>query len=155
MNRTRQLLSVAVPGLGGFLAIWLVISFGDVTGLPLVTAPFGATCVLAFALPASPLAQPRNIVGGHLLSTLIGLALLHTAGVHPWSVALAVGCAIVAMQLTGTLHPPAGADPLVVMLAGAGWTFLWSPILLGSVLIVLLAWAVHRLSGVTYPKQWR
>lgn len=59
------------------------------------------------------------------------------------------------MQLTGTLHPPAGADPLVVMLSGSGWSFLWSPILFGSILIVLLAWAVHRLSGVSYPKQWR
>lgn len=153
--RIQQLLRLAVPGFGGCIAIWLALGIGGTAGLTLVMAPFGATCVLAFALPASPLAQPRNIVGGHLVSTLIGLAFLELAGAHAWSMGLAVGLAILAMQLTRTIHPPAGADPLVVMLSGAGWSFLWSPVLLGSLLIVLVAWIYHRLSKVSYPIQWR
>ncbi|MFC0212328.1 HPP family protein [Paenibacillus chartarius] len=125
-------------------------------------APFGATCVLAFGLPDSPLAQPRNIVGGHLLSTAIGLLTLACFGSHPWSLALGVALAIAAMHLTRTVHPPAGADPLLVMLSGAGWSFLLTPVLAGSVLIVAAAWLYHRLMPVSsgsapvrYPKGWR
>lgn len=155
MARFQHMLRLAIPGFGGFLAIWLALGIGEATRLTLIMAPFGATCVLAFALPDSPLAQPRNIVGGHVLSTLIGLCVQTAAGTHAWSMALAVGLAIWIMQLTKTVHPPAGADPLVVMVSGAGWPFLFSPVLLGSALIVLIAWAYHRLSKARYPKQWR
>ncbi|MCZ8523515.1 HPP family protein [Paenibacillus caseinilyticus] len=127
---------------------------GGWSGLPLLMAPFGASCVLAFALPESPLAQPRSIVGGHLLSTAIGLLLLQTAGAHPWTAALGVALAIFLMGLTRTLHPPAGADPLVVLLGGASWSFLWTPALLGAVWITAAAWAFHRASGRRYPQRW-
>jgi CBS-domain-containing membrane protein len=68
--------------------------------------------------------------------------------------ALAVGLAIAVMQWTKTVHPPAGADPLVVMLSGAGWPFLLSPVLLGSLFVVTVAWAYHRLSRTPYPRRW-
>ncbi|GIZ16513.1 hypothetical protein RCZ15_24140 [Capnocytophaga catalasegens] len=79
-------------------------------------APFGATCVLAFGVPNSPLAQPRNIIGGHLISTLIELLCLYLPGNQWYSLALGVGLSIGIMQLTKTTHPPAGADPIVVIL---------------------------------------
>ncbi|MNF93568.1 HPP family protein [compost metagenome] len=118
-------------------------------------APFGASCVIAFALPQSPLAQPRSLVGGHVLSTLVGLCALTAFGVHAWSLALAVGAAITLMQLTHTLHPPAGADPLLVMLTGAGWSFLLTPVLLGAAVIVLVACGYHRATRTShYPTKW-
>ena len=80
----------------------------------LLIAPFGASCVLVFALPQSPLAQPRNVIGGHMISTLVGLCAYHLIGASPLSFGLAVGLAIAAMLLTAPLHPPAGADPIVV-----------------------------------------
>ncbi|WP_281889697.1 HPP family protein [Paenibacillus sp. YYML68] len=153
-----RLLTLLGPGLGAFAAIYAACELGALLGALLVMAPLGASCVLAFALPDSPLAQPRSIVGGHLLSTVIGLVLLHTAGSHTWSAALGVGLAIVLMQRTRTLHPPAGADPLVVLLGGsssASWSFLVTPALLGSALIVAVAWAYHRLgSKRPYPQRW-
>ncbi|MDD9271688.1 HPP family protein [Paenibacillus sp. GCM10023248] len=117
-------------------------------------APFGASCVIAFALPHSPLAQPRSLIGGHVLSTLVGLLALAAFGVHAWSLALAVGAAITLMQLTRTLHPPAGADPLLVMLSGASWGFLLTPVLLGAALLVLVALLYHRATGTRYPNAW-
>ncbi|WNR46971.1 HPP family protein [Paenibacillus roseipurpureus] len=117
-------------------------------------APFGASYVIAFALPQSPLAQPRSLIGGHVLSTLVGLCALSAFGVHTWSLALAVGAAITLMQLTRTLHPPAGADPLLVMLTGAGWSFLLTPVLLGAALIVLVALGYHRATRSAYPTTW-
>ncbi|WP_171634478.1 HPP family protein [Paenibacillus plantarum] len=143
-----------IPGIGGFLAILLCSLLGDLSRTSLLMAPFGASCVIAFALPQSPLAQPRSLIGGHVLSTLVGLVALTAFGVHAWSLALAVGAAITLMQLTRTLHPPAGADPLLVMLTGASWSFLLTPVLLGAALIVLVALGYHRATRTSYPTTW-
>ena len=91
--------------------------------LPWLIAPLGASAVLVFAVPASPLAQPWSVAGGNLLSAATGLVLGHLVGV-PWLAAsLAVGVAIAVMTLTRSLHPPGGACALLCALgAGAsGW----------------------------------
>lgn len=96
--------------------------------------------------------QPRNVILGHVISAAAGLAVFHLLGHSPLNVALAVGLAIGGMQLSGTVHPPAGANPIVVMLASANWSFLLLPVLAGSVLIVLTGMAYHRLlSRQLYP----
>lgn len=102
-------------------------------------ASFGASCVLAFGVPDSPLAQPRSIIGGHVVSTLVGLLVLGTLGNSWWAGALAVGLALAVMQQTRTLHAPAGANPLVVLAASAPVSFLVTPVLTGAVVIVLVA----------------
>lgn len=141
--------------LGTFLATGAVASIAWLSNTQLIMAPFGATCALAFGVPDSPLAQPRNIVGGHVLSTLVGLVFLHTMGVSGLSMALAVAVAIAAMLLTSTLHPPAGADPLVVMTIGASWGFLVTPVAAGSLLLVVCALTFNNLvTERAYPKYW-
>jgi CBS-domain-containing membrane protein len=80
-------------------------------------ASFGASCVLIFGFPDSPLSQPRNVIGGHFLASLVGLTFLALFGAHWWSMALAVGTAIAVMLLTRTAHAPAGSNPLIVMLS--------------------------------------
>lgn len=134
----------ALSSLGSILqsSVWLM-------------APFGATMVILFGLPESPLAQPRNIIVGHLLTTAIGLSVAALVGVSPWSMGLAVGLAVGLMLLTNTTHPPAGANPLVVMLAGEHWDFLLMPAAAGAVLIVAFGVLYHRLvSGHRYPVRW-
>jgi CBS-domain-containing membrane protein len=145
--------TILFSGLGGFLAILALTLTADLTQLLLLVPPFGASCVLAFGLPDSPLAQPRNIIGGHFISALVGLLCLLLFGLHGWSIAIAVGLAIMAMQATGTVHPPAGANPILVMLTGAGFSFLFAPILLGAVVVVLVAIAYNNaVPGRVYPK---
>lgn len=141
-----------VSGGGGALTILILSGAADLSHAALLVAPFGASCVLVFALPQSPLAQPKNVIFGHLISTAVGLAAFALFGAHPWSFALGVGLAIALMQITGTLHPPAGADPIVVILAKAAWPFLFTPVLVGAVAIVLAGLAYHRaLSKRAYP----
>ena len=119
-----------------------------------VMAPFGATMVILFALPQSPLAQPKNIIGGHLLTASIGLVLSHYLDVTPLTLGLAVGLGLSVMMLSGTLHPPAGANPLLIMLTAAPWYFLITPVLTGCLFIVLFGWLYHRfVSKSEYPKK--
>jgi CBS-domain-containing membrane protein len=95
-----------------------------------------------------------------LIATLIGLAVVKVCGPAPWAAAVAVGLAMVAMHLTGTFHPPAGIDPLVVVVNGMSWSFLIVPVGLGAMLLVLFALAWHNLvvrgenKGDTWPIRW-
>jgi CBS-domain-containing membrane protein len=141
--------------LGAFLGIAATGYPAALTHAPLLIAPFGATCVLIFGAPDSPLAQPRNVIGGHCIATVISLVLLHLFGADWWVMALAVATAIGVMQLTSTLHPPAGATPLVVMMTKASWSFLFIPVLVGVFVLVGCAVLFNNLAQErSYPKYW-
>lgn len=141
-----------IAGIGGFAVIFLLSSLTNYLGASLLIAPFGASCVLVFGLPQSPLARPRNVIGGHLISSAVGLAALAMFGATPVAFGLGVGVAIAAMLLTRTTHPPAGADPIVVILVGASWSFLLVPVLAGAIIIVVAAMVFHRfVTRASYP----
>ncbi|PAS17986.1 HPP family protein [Vibrio cholerae] len=112
-------------------------------------APFGATAVLVFGVPNSPLAQPKNVIFGHLITAFIGVIFTQYIGVSAISLAVATGLAVSAMLITKTTHPPAGANPLLIMLSGQGWSFLFTPVLLGAVVIVLVGKSMQMLT-----RQW-
>ena len=141
--------------MGVVIAIGATGWLSNLSGTPWLMASMGASCVLAFGVPDSPLAQPRSIIGGHVISTLVGLIILHTLGNSWWACALAVGLALVAMQQTRTVHAPAGANPIVVLMTGAPLSFLLTPVLAGSIVIVVVAWCLNnsRHTG-SYPKYW-
>jgi len=151
----NRIIAPLISGLGGFVLILILSqlealikgSYAMTAEIALLAASFGASCVLVFAIPQSPLARPKNVIGGHLISTLVGLILLVSFGASPLTMALGVGLAIALMQATETLHPPAGGDPLIVLLAtgSVGWSFLITPILIGTVSIVIVGWLYHKL----------
>jgi len=139
-------------GVGGAIAIATLVLLGNISNSPLLMAPFGATCVLLFSLPKSPLSQPINVIGGHLVSITIGLALHSFLPFEWWSMGLAVGLAITMMAVLRVTHPPAGADPLVVFFSSPGWEYLIFPVAIGSVVLVIVAWTFHKLPPQTrYP----
>lgn len=94
---------------GSFLGIAALAYLSVSTQYPLIAAPFGAAAVLVFAVPSSPLAQPRNLIFGNLIGGLVSIIMVTLFGVEPWVMALSVATAIKLMQLTKTLHPPGGA----------------------------------------------
>ncbi|WLV25974.1 HPP family protein [Aciduricibacillus chroicocephali] len=141
--------------IGGTSTIIILYILSLFTSSPLLIASFGASCVLAFSLWNSPLSQPRNIIGGHFISTLVGIIIYHIFGDEPWSLALGVGLAISSMMLTKTTHPPAGADPIIVILGTYNWDFLFTSVLIGSISIVLVALFINNLrNGRNYPVFW-
>lgn len=147
--------AVALAWLGGALAISAAAGLTDLLSTPLVLGSFGATCVLAFGYPDAPFSQPRNIVLGHVLSSLIGLAFLAAFGPHWWAAGLAAGTAIAAMMLTRTVHPPAGSNPVIVFLSQPGWGFLIYPTLAGALIVAALALLYNNaVRPANYPKYW-
>jgi len=134
-----------LAGIGAAIAIGLLAlietSFKEIAFL---MAPFGATAVLVFGVPKSPLAQPKNVILGHLLTAFIGVVFSQFFEVNPLTLAVATGIGVSAMLLSKTTHPPAGANPILIMLSSQGWTFLVTPVLIGSIVIVLVGKAFQQ-----------
>lgn len=140
---------------GGALAIGTAAAIAVGTGTPTLMAPFGATAVLAFGVPDSPLAQPRNIIGGHTIAALVGVMFLVAFGASWWSMGLSVATAIAMMQVFRAVHPPAGANPLVVMYAGVSWDFVFAPVFLGALLLAIVAVVFNNMVPERrYPLYW-
>lgn len=151
-RRRQQLLS----WLGALLAITTLGQISSWSHYPLVVAPFGASSVLLFGHPSSPLAQPRNVVLGNTIAAAVSVAAVATLGHAPWVMGLAVGLTIALGQALRCLHPPAGAVALLGVLLQAGPGFVLMPVLVGSVLLTLMAVLFSRLHGMTaaYPHHW-
>lgn len=150
-ERGRVVLGAA---LGIALTAWLCHRFASLwwPGLPWLVAPLGASAVLVFAVPSSPLAQPWAVLGGNTLSALVGVLCVRWVGPPDLAAALAVGGAIALMFALRCLHPPGGASALLVALAGISDPgFALYPVLLNSALLVAAGMAYNHLSGRPYP----
>ena len=146
---------VGFISIGAFLAASVIGFLAYYTKQPIIMGSFGASIFVLFVLPDSPFAQPRNVIIGHFVTTLIGLIFYNLVSPDWWSMALALAGAIAAMQLLRVPHPPAGSNPLIVFLLGANWHYLWMPTLIGSLLIVLVALFYNNISkNRSYPKYW-
>ncbi|WP_250152526.1 HPP family protein [Ancylobacter radicis] len=118
-----------------------------------IVPPMGASAVLLFAVPASPMAQPWPVIGGNVVSALVGVLIAHLLPLSALSAGLAVAGAIAAMSLLRCLHPPGGAAALVGLFAGAssGYLFPLLPVGLNAVILVASAYGYHRFSGHAFP----
>ena len=140
-----QLLAILAEAAGGAIAIGSMEALSTRTAFPLVAIPFATSIVLVLGSPRAEPAQPRALIGGHLICTFVGLCVVKLLGPAPWAAALAVGLAMVAMHLTGTFPPPAGIDPLVVVVNNMSWSFLLAPVGVGVLLLGLFAFVWHNL----------
>ena len=141
--------------IGAFLAASVIGFLAYYTKHPIIMGSFGASIFVLFVLPDSPFAQPRNVIIGHFITTLIGLIFYNLVSSDWWSMALALAFAIAAMQLLRVPHPPAGSNPFIVFLLGANWDYLWMPTVIGSILIVVVALIYNNISkDRSYPKYW-
>lgn len=173
MSEATSPLSGAAPIVLAGLARWLPGALGAAIAIALtgyvthllmagepaaawLVASMGATAVLVFVVPASPLAQPWPVIGGHLLAAAIGLLARHVAPEQWVAAGLSVGLAIGIMNLTRCLHPPAGGTVLLTALApsdnaAAQLSFLVEPLAANIAILLFLGWAWNRLTGHSYP----
>jgi CBS domain-containing membrane protein len=154
----KERLLACLGALAGISLTGIIASamLGGGAHVPLLVAPMGATAVLLFAVPASPMAQPWPIIGGNVISALIGVAVAHLIHEPFLAAGVGVALAIAGMSLTRSLHPPGGAAALTAVLGGPavtawGWLFPIVPVGLNAAMIVLVGIAFHRLRRHNYP----
>jgi CBS-domain-containing membrane protein len=148
-----------VVGVGAcaLLSSW----FFEPQDLTLMIGSMGASAVLVYGAPHNPLSQPRNLIGGHMVSALVGVICYQCFGVTLWlAAALSVSFALVAMLLTKTLHPPGGATALIAVIGDAkihklGFLYVLLPAAASAAILCLIALLVNNLpSNRCYPKRW-
>ena len=136
-----------------FLAgLFSVIRMVIITGLTYKTelgifllASFGSSMVLLYGYPESPFAQPKNVFFGHVTTTLVGLFFLYLIPLPIFlTIPLAVGLGVGLMILFNVTHPPAGGNPIIVIIGSVSLDYLLSPVITGSVIIIVFAIVINR-----------
>jgi CBS-domain-containing membrane protein len=151
----KWLATMTLGAAGGGVAIAVMQVLSDRTTVPLVLIPFATSIVLVMGSPDADPAQPRALVGGHLISTLIGLMVVKLVGPSPIAAAAALALAMVAMHLARSFHPPAGIDPLIVVHNDLSWSFLLMPVAAGALLLGAFAFGWHNLTRRgSWPTRW-
>jgi CBS-domain-containing membrane protein len=139
----------------GTLSILAILAVTKMAGYPLLIGSFGASAVLLFGANDSPLAQPRNLIGGHVLSATVAVVIVALLGSGPLAIALSVGFSILLMYLTRTIHPPGGATALIVVQGHAGFAFILLPVLTGALILLVMALFTNNIvHHRQYPKHW-
>lgn len=138
---------------GATCGIGLALFLSGPPVTPFLLASLGGTAVFLFGLTRAPAAQPRALLGGHLGGALVGIACYQAFGESLPVYALALGLTLVWMLLTRTVHPPAGANPILMVYVHAGWLVLWQPVLLGvgALVLVVVVWSRLYPGLVHYP----
>ena len=149
------LLRLLWVSIGAGVAITLTLLATKAT-TPLLLASLGGTTLFLFGLSTTPAAQPRAVFGGHLLSSLIGVVCVQTLGDATWVSVVAVVMTISVLLVTRTVHPPAGANPLIMIQAHANFSHIGLTVLVGISIISAVAWLWSRLGVGTkkYPVSW-
>ncbi|TWX65108.1 HPP family protein [Colwellia sp. C1TZA3] len=154
--------------LGAFISMYFVAIISSLTEVDILksmflVASFGASAVLIYGAPQADFSQPRNFIGGHIISALIGVTLQKYLALDIALLgALAVSLSIVAMHFTRTLHPPGGATALIAIVGSAevhsnGYWFVISPVAIGTLILLVIALVINNLSknpARHYPKYW-
>ena len=143
------------------IALTIVVCAGlplSAADLPIIVAPLGASAVLVFAVPSSPLAQPWPVLGGNVISTLVGVAAFNLIPNMTIAAGMAVGGAILVMSLLRCLHPPGGAAALTAVIGShgihaAGYSFAFAPVGINSIALVSIAMFFHRATAHSYPHE--
>ena len=142
--------------------IFSIITIGCLTLLTYKTefgvflvASFGSSMVLLFGYPESPFAQPKNIFFGHLLTALIGVIFVNFVPVPIFiTIPLAVGIGIFFMILLGVTHPPAGGNPIIVIIGSASFSYIINPIIIGTIIVLIFGIILNRLIlNKEYPRK--
>ena len=146
-----------------FLAgLFSIITIGILTFLTYKTefgifllASFGSSMVLLYGYPESPFAQPKNVFFGHLITSVVGLFFLYFIPLPIFlTIPLAVGFGVGLMILLNITHPPAGGNPIIVLIGSVSLDYLLSPVILGSIIIIIFAIITNRfVLKKPYPKQ--
>ena len=135
------------------IGVLTVLTYKTSYGIFLI-ASFGSTMVLLYGYPESPFAQPKNIILGHFLTALIGIIFLNFVSLPIFlNIPIAVGFGVMFMILFKVTHPPAGGNPIIVIIGSVSFDYLLTPVLVGSIIVVMFGVIINKfLFKKEYPK---
>ena len=152
-----KLIKSALAGLFSAITIGALtyLTYKTTFGLFLI-ASFGSTMVLLYGYPESPFAQPKNIFIGHLVTAVVGIAVLNFIPLPIYiTIPLAVGLGVGLMIFLDVTHPPAGGNPIIVIIGSVSYDYLLSPIILGSIIVLVFGILVNKfVLKKKYPQKW-
>lgn len=146
-DKKNTAISLFFLAIGLFLSIGILSALNHLTGQPWLMIAAGSTGLLLFAYPSSPFSQARNVIGGHMLATIIGVVCLQWLGADWWSLAIATALSAVTMIHFNVVHPPAASNPLVIFYMASSWSFILFPMLFGAIAVLLCAklyWFLYK-----------
>ncbi len=150
--KKEVLINAFLAAVGGFICIGFLSYLNtSIDNIIWLIPPFGASMVLVMAANESPLAQPKNIIFGHIISALSGFLVFYVFGDSFYSLGAGVALSIFMMIITNTVHPPAGANPIIMIMGAHEISFVILPIATGAIIIVLFAIMYSRFLGKNYP----
>jgi len=150
MNNNK-IINALLSALGALIFIsFLAFLDSSFEGMIWLIPPFGASMVLVMAAHESPLAKPKNILLGHILSALSGVIILYLIGDNFLALGIAVALAVFVMIVTDTIHPPAGANPIIAILGSKGAGFIIMPVAIGAIFIIFFAIIFNQLMQRKY-----
>ena len=151
----KLLIQSSIAGIFSFITILIltILTYKTQYGLFLI-ASFGSTMVLLYGYPESTFAQPKNIIVGHFLTSFVGIIFLNFVHLPIFiNIPLAVGFGVMLMILFKVTHPPAGGNPIIVIIGSVSYDYLLTPVIIGSLIVVMFGIIINKfILKKKYPK---
>ena len=147
--------NILISSFGAFLCMFLIAYINNIDNTNIwLIPPFGASLVLVMAVYDSPLAKPRNIFFGHILTAFVGVVFVNYIPLPLYlSIPISVGLGVFGMIFFNVTHPPAGGNPIIVLMGSASFGYLLYPVIIGVLIVILFGIILNRfILKKTYPK---
>ena len=151
ITNMKSLTRIVISGVISGFAIMVLYVISIASGYPSIIGSFGASIFLLFAVPKSEFSQAKNLIAGHFLASLIGVAFLMTFGANFWLLPIALCFTVVGMQVLRVSHPPAASNPIIIFFSEPSWSFIFIPTLFGAVIIGLIAFFYRKIMAKGKP----
>ena len=155
INNRSTMSDALIASVGVFVCMFTIFKLTQYTHSLWFIASFSASSMLVMTAWNAPVGQPRNVIGSHLIASVIAITILNLFGSSPVMMSLALCCTIFCMLMTRTFHPPACGNPVIIMMSGYSWEFLFHPVLIGVIIIVVFGLIINNLHPRRkYPLYW-
>ncbi|SOC10800.1 HPP family protein [Ureibacillus xyleni] len=154
-NSRTSFSDAMIASMGAFFCVLPVFILTEYTNSIWFIASFGASIMLVIAAWNAPVGQPRNVIGSYLIASIISLTLSSQFGSTPFIISLALCLTIFFMLIARTFHPPACGNTIIIMMGNYSWEFIFHPVLIGTIIIVLFGLIINNLHPKRkYPMYW-